>query len=141
KSLPLGGGYLLSSKRRPRETPRLSTLTTVEINGFSTTDHTDVVYCFGLGSCFPGLRRLKVHFVQLFCWKCQYPPPLSCFQPSNSRGAAAAAGSKQDSVYPDCARKLVSGLQTGLPSTVQQLEVSMEFWYEWPGSAPVVADK
>ena len=101
---------------------QLPSVTTVEIRGFSTAGHSNVLQNFFLDHFFPQLRRLKVHYVQNHCIQC----------------TQMKVGS-----YQECARKLVSSLQFRLPTSVQQLEVSFEFCYvhlgrEKDGSRTVV---
>src|SRR5699024_2059040 len=56
----------------PLRGPFPSTLASVEIAGFSTGNHTDVLTYFHLDAVFfPGLQRLKVHFAQHFCAVCK----------------------------------------------------------------------
>ncbi len=94
------------------------TLTTVEIANFSSTDHDDVVWYFRLNRCFPGLRRLKVHFLQIFCWACQMV--------KKKKGGCA-------NNYQNCGRQLVDSLQENLPATVLELKLSFEFRYNHLG--------
>ncbi len=85
----------------------LASVRTVEIVPFRTVVEADVVKQFFLDVAFPQLRRLVVAFDQKE--QCEL-----CLVNGGS--------------YQDCGRELVRGFQL-LPATVQQLEVSFEFYY------------
>ncbi len=99
------------------------TLTTVEIANFSSADHDDVVWFFRLNRSFPGLRRLKVHFRQIFCWACQQLP---CQLVEKKKAGCA-------NNYQHCGRQLIVHLQASLPATVLELKLSFEFRYNHLG--------
>ncbi|KAH9402516.1 hypothetical protein TYRP_016043 [Tyrophagus putrescentiae] len=79
----------------------LPSVTTVEIRGFSTAEHSNVLQNFFLDHFFPQLRRLKVHYVQNHCIQCTQMKVSS---------------------YQECARKLVSSLRFRLPTLYSSRE-------------------